>query len=106
MCRILNCTELMPSTNQKSFYGKAKVENWMKKGKDIFILKSYNTPILVVYKDKLYRASDTCEGDFSSTTLKHCRSFVNQYIANGVCHKKEFLALGTINVNDLLLGRI
>ena len=62
MCRLLNCTELMPSTNQKSFYGKAKVENWIKIGKDIFILKSYSTYILVVYKDKLYRASDTCEG--------------------------------------------
>ena len=106
MCRFLNCGELIPSTHQKSFYGKAKVENWIKKGKDIFILKSYNTPILIVYKDKLYKASDTNEGDFSQTTLKHCRSFVEQYIANGVCHKKEFLALAAININDLLLDRI
>lgn len=37
MCRILNCTELMPSINQKSFYGKAKVENWMKKKARIFL---------------------------------------------------------------------
>ena len=107
MAKFLNCTELMPSTNQKSFYGKAKIENWIdENGKDIFILKSYCTPILIIYKDKLYRVSDTCEGDFSSTTLKHCRSFVDQYIANGVCHKNEFLGLDTINVNDLLLGRI
>ena len=106
MYRFLNCTELMPSTSQKSFYGKAKVETWIKDNKNFFILKSYGNPILVVYKDKLYRASDTWEGDFSSTTLKHCRSFVEQYIANGVCHKKEFLALDTINVNDCLLDRI
>ena len=106
MYRFLNCTELTPSTSQKSFYGKAKVETWIKDNKNFFILKSYGIPILVVYKDKLYRASDTCEGDFSSTTLKHCRSFVNQYIISDVCHKKEFLALDTINVNDLLLDRI
>ena len=61
---------------------------------------------IYLYKDKLYRASDTNEGDFSQTTLKHCRSFVDQYIANGICHKKEFLALDTININDLLLDRI
>ena len=106
MCRFLNCTELTPSTSQKSFYGKAKVETWIKDNKNIFILKSYCTDILVIYKDKLYRASDTCEGDFSSTTLKHCHSFLNQYIISDVCHKKEFLALDTINVNDLLLDRI
>ena len=78
----------------------------VKDNKNIFILKSYCTDILVIYKDKLYRASDTNEGDFSSTTLKHCRSFVNQYIISDVCHKKEFLALDTININDLLLDRI
>ena len=104
--RFLCSSELIPSGNQKSFYGKAKVETWIKDNKDIFILKSYCTDILVIYKDKLYRASDTNEGDFSSTTLKHCRSFVNQYIISDVCHKKEFLALDTININNLLLGRI
>ena len=104
--RFLCSSELIPSCNQKSFYGKAKVETWIKDNKNIFILKSYCTDILVIYKDKLYRASDTYEGDFSSTTLKHCRSFVNQYIISDVCHKKEFLALDTINVNDLLLDRI
>ena len=106
MYRFLNCTELTPSTSQKSFYGKAKVETWIKDNKNFFILKSYGTPILVVYKDKLYRISDTWEGDFSYTTLKHCRSFVEQYIANVVYYKKDFLALDTINVNDLLLDRI
>ena len=103
---FLCSSELIPSGSQKSFYGKAKVETWIKDKKNIFILKSYCTDILVIYKDKLYRASDTCEGDFSLTTLKHCRSFVNQYIISDVCHKKEFLALDTININDLLLDRI
>lgn len=104
--KFLCSSELIPSGNQKSFYGKAKVETWIKDNKNIFILKSYCTDILVIYKDKLYRASDTCEGDFSSTTLKHCRSFVNQYIISDVCHKKEFLALDAICISDLLLGRI
>ena len=104
--KFLFSSELIPSGNQKSFYGKAKVETWIKDNKDIFILKSYCTDILVIYKDKLYRASDTYEGDFSSTTLKHCRSFVNQYIISDVCHKKEFLALDIINIHDLLLDRI
>lgn len=100
--RFLKSTELMPSSNQKSFYGKAKVENWIKDS-DIFILKSYGTSILVVYKDALYRASDTCDGDFSRTTLKHCRSFVEQYIITDVCCKRDFLKLEKINVNNLLL---
>lgn len=104
--KFLCSSELIPSGSQKSFYGKAKVETWIKDNKNIFILKSYCTDILVIYKDKLYRASDTYEGDFSSTTLKHCRSFVNQYIISDVCHKKEFLALDTINIHDLLLDRI
>ena len=104
--KFLCSSELIPSENQKSFYGKAKVETWIKDNKEVFILKSYCTDILIIYKDKLYRASDTNEGDFSRTTLKHCRSFVNQYIISDVCYKKEFLALDTINVNDLLLGRI
>ena len=104
--KFLCSSELIPSGSQKSFYGKAKVETWIKDNKNFFILKSYGIPILVVYKDKLYRASDTCEAVFSFTILKHCRSFVEQYIANGVCHKKEFLALDTINVNDLILDRI
>ena len=104
--KFLCSSELIPSGSQKSFYGKAKVETWIKNNKNFFILKSYGIPILVVYKDKLYRASDTYEGDFSSTILKHCRSFVDQYTTIGVCHKKEFLALDTINVNDLLLDRI
>ena len=103
---FLCSSELIPSGSQKSFYGKAKVETWIKDNKNFFILKSYGTPILVVYKDKLYRASDTWEGDFSSTTLKHCCSFVNQFTISDVCHKKDFLALDTINVNDLLLDRI
>lgn len=102
MARFLNCTELMPSNAQKSFYGKAKVENWIEKGKDIFILKSYGASILVVYKDNLYRASDTCDGDFSQTTLKHCRSFIEQYFANAIYHKKDILALDKIRVYDLL----
>lgn len=104
--KFLCSSELIPSVNQKSFYGKAKVETWIKDNKNIFILKSYCTYILVIYKDKLYRALDTYESDFSSTTLKHCRSFVNQYIISDVCHKKEFLALDTINIYDLLLGGI
>ena len=104
--KFLCSSELIPSENQKSFYGKAKVETWIKDNKNIFILKSYCTDILVIYKDKLYRASDTWEGDFSSTTLTHCCSFVDQYTISDVCHKNEFLALDTINVNDLLLGRI
>ena len=104
--KFLFSSELIPSGSQKSFYGKAKVETWIKDNKDIFILKSYCTDILVIYKDKLYRASDTNEGDFSQTTLKHCRSFVDQYIISDVCHKKEFLELDTININDLLLDRI
>lgn len=62
--KFLCSSELIPSVNQKSFYGKAKVETWIKDNKNIFILKSYCTDILVIYKDKLYRASDTYEGDF------------------------------------------
>lgn len=99
---LLNSVELMPSKGQKSFYKKAFVENWVKKGKDIFVLKSYNTHILVVFKDKLYRESETNERNFSQTTLKHCRSFVDQYCALKDMRKKDFLDLDTINLDDLL----
>ena len=99
---LLTRTELMPSRGQKSFYKKAFVENWLKAKKDIFVLKSYDTHILVVYKDRLYRESETDESDFTQTTLKHCRSFVDQYCALKDMHKKDFLDLDTINLDDLL----
>lgn len=49
--KFLCSSELIPSGSQKSFYGKAKVETWIKDNKNIFILKSYCTDILVIYKD-------------------------------------------------------
>lgn len=102
--RYLHCSELMPTAdqNQKSFYGKARVETYIKNGKDVFILKSYSTDVLVIYKDKLYRSSDTYEGTFSRTTLKHCRAFVEQYIISNVRSKKEFMALDEICIATLL----
>lgn len=102
--RYLRCSELMPTANQnqKSFYGKARVEYYIKNGKDIFILQSYNTDVLVIYKNKLYRSSDTYEGTFSNTTLRHCRAFVEQYIISDVRSKKEFMALDEICIATLL----
>ena len=44
MCRFLNCGELIPSTNQKSFYGKAKVENWIKRARASLSLKVITLP--------------------------------------------------------------
>lgn len=42
--KFLCISELIPSGNQKPFYGKAKVETWIKDNKNIFILKSYGIP--------------------------------------------------------------
>ena len=70
--------------------------------KIFFILKSYSTDVLVIYKDKLYRSSDACESTFSQTTLKHCRAFVEQYIISDVYSKKDFMALDEICIATLL----
>ena len=99
---LLNSVELMPSKGQKSFYKKAFVENWLKAKKDIFVLKSYNTRMLVVYEDKLYREYRVEESNFTQTTLKHCRAFVEQYCALKDMRKKDFLDLDVINLDDLL----
>lgn len=62
-------TELKPTDNRKSFYGKAYVDN-LDDGSQV--LYSYDTPIIKKYPDgKLTRLYD----DWSATTGRHIRAF-------------------------------
>lgn len=74
----------------KSFYGKARVREYNDDGIDVFVLYSYDTPVLSSFNGKLHRVSD--ESVYTTTTLRHCREFAEQF-DYPTRTKKEFLKL-------------
>lgn len=63
-------TELIPTNNRKSFYGKAKVIN----NDDTIELLSYNTIVAIYNKNN---KELTINGEYSNTTTTHIKSFKN-----------------------------
>ena len=64
--------ELIPNDGRKSFYGKAKVADYLNRQ----ILKSYNTIVAVIDAGgQLHRLW----GDWSATTGRHLAAFSTQY---------------------------
>lgn len=57
-------------TNQKSFYGKAKIV----KLENVIMLLSYDTIVATIQNGKLH-----IDGFYSKTTLKHIKEFLQQY---------------------------
>jgi len=74
-------TNLIPTGNQKSFYGKAKIES--KNG--ITFLISYDT-IVAFYDHDTNQM--TVKGYYSQTTAKHINSFL-QLFGFDACNKKQ-----------------
>lgn len=79
----------------KSFYGKAKVREYNDDGTDVFVLYSYDTPVLSSFNGKLHRVSD--DSVYTTTTLRHCREFAEQF-DYPTRTKKEFLKLKVFDV--------
>lgn len=83
--------ELAPRyASVKSFYGKARIREYNDDGIDVFVLYSYDTPVLSSFNRKLHRVSD--ENVYTATTLRHCREFAEQF-DYPTRTKKEFLKL-------------
>lgn len=78
----MKVAELMPTQNQKSFYGKAKI---LESNTGIYKLLSYDTEVAsynrVTNKMNVY-------GWYSSTTSKHINAFL-EYFGFDKCNKKQ-----------------
>ena len=55
-------------------YAQAKVYIDKKDGRDLVVLRSYATNVIIVYKGEL-----TCSGLYSMTTRKHISAFLSEY---------------------------
>lgn len=81
---IMMTTEALKATNQKSFYGKAKI---LHNGHKHY-LKSYNT-IMLCYND-ITKDLFKIDGTYSVTTLNHINAFCSHFGISGF-NKKQWL---------------
>ena len=62
-------------------YAQAKVRNYADIGKDLIVLQSYSTDVIIIDKGWL-----ECTGLYSMTTRKHISAFMKEY-GNGFTFK-------------------
>ena len=66
---------------KKMPYAQAKVRNYCDIGKDLIVLQSYSTDVIIIDHDWL-----ECTGLYSMTTRKHISAFMAEY-GNGFTFK-------------------
>ena len=88
----------MERTLKSMPYAQAKVRNYCDIGKDLIVLQSYSTDVIIIKNDWL-----TCTGLYSMTTRKHIGAFMREY-GNGFTFQDVKKALESHQTFNIATG--